>query len=114
MNEVRSKINLLDEGNGLRITYTCRTNYLRLVFEFTDYELTSGDTVRLYIRNPSGNITYINGTKNMSNNSVSFQVASPTFSEKGTHTGQIRITKNEKKLYSVPMQLTIHPYYGGE
>ena len=112
MNEVRNKINLLDEGKGLRINYTCRSNLLKLVFEFTDYELTSSDTVKLYIRTPSGNITNITGTK--TGNAVSFQMQSTTFSEKGAHTGQLKVTKNSKQLYSVPMRLEIHPYYGGE
>lgn len=114
MNEIRKQIKLLDSSERINITYTCRTNYLRLVFELTDYELTTGDTVRLYIRDPSGNITYINGSKNMSDNSASFQVASSTFRNKGTHTGQIRITKEGKRLYSNPIQLNVHPYYGGE
>lgn len=113
MSNLEKQISLLDEPKRLGINYTCMTDMLNIKFVLADFELAAGDAARLYIRLPDGTLKYTSATKNLSANSLDFDIPANTFPVSGESRGQIRIARGTKKLYSNPMKLNIHRFYGG-
>ena len=89
------------------------TDAVDLKFVLDDYQLTSSDEALLFIKNPDRAIKSVAGAKDFTDNSLVFNIPAGFFPASGESKGQIRITKEAKRLYSNPIRLNIHPYYGG-
>lgn len=99
--EIVRDIFVRNRGLTVQIDYVQGTNAVPLKFQFRDYTVPTGATVRLYIKKTSGKEVYNNAS--LSENTATVQPTSQMFAEAGEQEGQLQLTSGQKILVTFPI-----------
>lgn len=99
--EIVRDIFVRNRGLPVQIDYVQGTNAVPLKFQFRDYTVPTGATVRLYIKKTSGKEVYNNAS--LVDNTATIQPTTQMFAEVGEQEGQLQLTSGQKILVTFPI-----------
>lgn len=99
--EIVRDIFVRNRGLPVQIDYVQGTNAVPLKFQFRDYTVPTGATVRLYIKKTSGKEVYNNAS--LVDNTATIQPTPQMFAEAGEQEGQLQLTSGQKILVTFPI-----------